>query len=158
MDFKIIGVRENIEYLEKSIDYFSEKWGIDRRIYQDCISNSITTQSPLPRWYLLISNDEIIGSYGLITNDFISRQDLYPWLCALYVEEKYRGLKLGQKLLEHGRIEAARLGFKKIYLSTDLNGYYEKYGWIYIGNGFHPWGAESKIYECNTIAIPIKKC
>jgi len=153
MDFKIIGVRENKEYLEKAIDYFTDKWGIDRRIYVDCITNSITTKNPLPRWFLMINNDEIIGSYGLITNDFISRQDLYPWLCALYVEEHYRGKKLGVKLLEHGSIEAAKLGYKKLYLSTDHKGYYEKYGWLYIGNGFHPWGAESRIYEHESIPI-----
>lgn len=138
MGFKIIGVRENSEYLTKAIDYFTEKWGIDRRIYEDCISNSITTQSPLPRWFLMLNNDEIIGSYGLITNDFISRQDLYPWFCALYIEEKYRGKELGGRLLEHGRIEAAKLGYKKVYLATDHNGYYERYGWVHIGNGIHP--------------------
>lgn len=151
MGIRIIGIRENTEYLDKAIDYFSVKWGIDRRIYEDCISNSIKTQSPLPRWYLMLNDNEIIGSYGLITNDFISRQDLYPWLCALYVEEKYRGKKLGSMLLEHGRHEAAKLGFKKIYLCTDHIGYYEKYNWEFIGKGFHPWGDESRIYENDTI-------
>lgn len=151
MDYKIIGIRENKEYLEKAIDYFTAKWGIDRRIYADCISNCITTSSPLPRWYLMLKDEEIIGSYGLITNDFISRQDLFPWLCALFVEENYRGKKLGAKLLEHSRIEAGKLGYEKKYLSTDHNGYYERYGWRYIANGFHPWGAESRIYVNDTI-------
>ncbi|MCX7921454.1 MAG: bifunctional GNAT family N-acetyltransferase/class I SAM-dependent methyltransferase [Clostridia bacterium] len=151
MDFKIIGIRENKEYLERAIDYFTAKWGIDRRIYADCISNCITTSSPLPRWYLMLKDEEIIGGYGLISNDFISRQDLFPWLCALYVEENYRSRQLGSKLMEHGRIEAGKLGYQKIYLSTDYNSYYEKYGWKHIANGFHPWGAESKIYVNNTI-------
>ncbi|TYQ17958.1 UNVERIFIED_CONTAM: putative acetyltransferase [Acetivibrio alkalicellulosi] len=155
MDFEIIGIRENSEYLEKAIDYFTEKWGMDRRIYEDCMSNSITAKSPLPRWFLMLNNNKIIGSYGLITNDFISRQDLYPWICALYVEENFRGNMLGAKLIEHGRIEAAKLGYKKIYLSTDHNGYYERYGWVHIGNGFHPWGAESRIYEHNTIILSL---
>jgi len=153
MDYKIIGVRENKEFLIRAIDYFTEKWGIDRRIYEDSISNSIITQSPLPRWFLMLHNYEIIGCYGLITNDFISRQDLYPWLCALYIDESHRGKKLGSKLLEHGRIEAAKLGFKKIYLCTDHVGYYEKYGWSYIGKGYHPWGEESRIYEHDTIQV-----
>ncbi|AEV67625.1 GNAT family N-acetyltransferase [Acetivibrio clariflavus] len=151
MKYDIVGIRENKEYLIKAIDFFTEKWGIERRIYEDCLSNSITTQSPLPRWFLMLHNGEIIGGYGLITNDFISRQDLFPWLCALYIEEKYRGNELGAKLLEHGRIEAAKLGYKKIYLCTDHVGYYEKYGWSCIGKGFHPWGEESKIYENDTI-------
>lgn len=158
MDYKIIGIRENKEYLVKAIDYFTEKWGIDRRIYEDCMSNSVTTQSPLPRWFLMLHNEEIIGCYGLITNAFISRQDLYPWLCALYVEKEYRGKELGSKLLEHGRIEAAKQGYKKIYLCTDHVGYYEKYGWVYIGKGFHPWGEESRIYEHDTIQKHNEHC
>lgn len=151
MNINIKSIRENPEYLERGIDYFYAKWKIDKRIYADCISNSITTNSPLPRWYLMLKEDEIIGSYGLITNDFISRQDLFPWLCALFVEETERNKGLGGKLLEHGRKQAGALGYKKLYLSTDHIGYYEKYSWKHIATGFHPWGAESRIYESETI-------
>lgn len=151
MSIQIVGIRDNPEYLERGIDYFASKWGIDRKIYADSITHSITTGNPLPRWYLLLKNDEIIGSYGLITNDFISRQDLYPWLCALFIEKDERGRQLGSKLLEHGRTEAAKSGFGKLYLCTNHDGYYEKYGWKHIANGFHPWGEESKIYEISSL-------
>ena len=151
METIVIGVRDKKEYLEKAIDFFSAKWGIERNIYDDCISCSITTESPLPRWYLLLKSNQIIGGYGLITNDFISRQDLYPWLCALFIEENERGNNLGAKLLDHGRAEAAKSGYKNIYLCTDLNIYYEKYGWEHIAEGFHPWGEKSKIYVASTI-------
>ena len=151
MSIQIIGIRDNPEYLERGIDYFASKWGIDRRIYADSISHSITTGNPLPRWYLILKDDEIIGSYGLVTNDFISRQDLYPWLCALFIEKDQRGQQLGSKLLEHGRAEAGKLGFPKLYLCTNHDGYYEKYGWKHIANGFHPWGEESKIYEISNL-------
>ena len=157
MNIKIIGIRENPQYLEKGIDYFAAKWRIDRKVYEESITGSITTASPLPRWYLMLKDDEIIGSYGLITNDFINRVDLFPWLCALYIEENERGKQLGAKLLEHGRIEAAKLGYKKIYLCTDHDGYYEKYNWKHIGNGVHPWGTESKIYENETIGLKKEK-
>ena len=147
MSVKIIGIRENPEYLERGIDFFAAKWGIDRRIYEDSMSHSLTTPSTLPRWYLMLKESKIIGCYGLITNDFISRQDLYPWLCALYIEKEERGSGLGAQLLAHGRGEAHRLGFEKVYLCTDHNGFYEKYGWRHIGKGYHPWGEEAKIYE-----------
>lgn len=142
----IISVREHPEYLECAIDYFSSKWGIERAIYEDCIGHSITTKNPLPRWYLMLDGENIIGSFGLITNDFVSRQDLWPWLCALYVESSQRGRGLGGRLLAHGRREAARLGFESLYLVTDHVGYYERYGWRYIGQGYGPSG-ESRIYE-----------
>ena len=150
VESQIIEIRERPDLLEQCIDYFASRWGIDRRIYADSISHSLTTDSPLPRWYLVLAGNKIIGSYGLITNDFISRQDLVPWLCALYVEKEHRGKNLGAKLLGHGRREAAVKGYEKLYLCTSLEGYYERLGWKHIGSGVHPWGNVSKIYEIET--------
>ena len=144
---KIIAVRDNPDYLVKAIDYFSSKWGIPRCIYQDSIGTGITTPGSLPRWYLMLKGEEIIGSYGLITSDFNSRQDLWPWLAALYVEESERGKGLGGMLLKHGVDEAVKLGFPTVYLFTDHVGYYEKYGWKYIADGYGIDGEASRIYE-----------
>ena len=33
-----------------------------------------------------------------------------------------------------------------MYLSTDHVGLYEKWGFRYIGQGYHPWNEESRIY------------
>ena len=143
----IVSVREQPEYLDRAADYFSSKWAVDRRFYRDCIENSITSEMPLPRWYLLMRGDEVIGSYGLLANDLISRQDLWPWLCAVYVEERERGQSLASRMLEHGRREAAALGFPMVYLCTDHIGLYEKYGWRYIGHAYSASGNAKRIYE-----------
>lgn len=147
MTAKIISVRENPEYLSHAVDYFSSKWGAGYDVYKDCITHSLDTPSPLPRWYLLEKDGgEIIGCFSLITNDFNSRQDLWPWLAALYIEETERGQALGGKMLAHGVAEAKRLGFDTVYLATDHIGYYEKYGWKYIGTCYSP-GDESRLYS-----------
>jgi len=143
---QIINIREHPEYLTQAIDYFQLRWG-NRAIYEDCISHSIGAKSPIPIWYLLMDGSEIVGGAGLITNDFISRMDLSPWLCALHIEEKYRGQGLGSRLIEHIKQDVAKLNLDKLYLCTDHIGYYEKYGFIYIGDGYHPWGERSRIYE-----------
>lgn len=148
---EIISVRKNPEFKEIAIKYFQDKWASEKTkiIYEDCISNCITTQNPLPHWYLLLNDSkEIIGCAGLITNDFISRMDLYPWVCAVYIEEKYRGNTYGSKLLQKAKIDAKDAGFSHLYLCTDHIGYYEKYDFSYIGQGYHPWGDNSRIYEC----------
>lgn len=145
---KIISVREKPEYKYEAIKYFQKTWhGVLPIIYEDCISHSILTKNPLPHWYLLEKEDEIIGCAGLITNDFISRMDLYPWVCALFIEEKYRGNEYGSLLLEKAKEETRKAGFEYLYLCTDHVGYYEKYGFNYIGQGYHPWGEESRIYQ-----------
>jgi N-acetylglutamate synthase-like GNAT family acetyltransferase len=150
MGIRIIGIREHPEYLQRGIDFLSIRWSVDRKIYDDCIRHSIDAKGPLPQWYLMLKEERIIGGFGLLINDFISRQDLLPWMCTLYIAEKERGRQLGARLMEHGKKEAAKLGYEKLYCNTELEGYYEKYGWKYIANGFHPWGVESKIYETST--------
>jgi GNAT superfamily N-acetyltransferase len=145
---KIISIRENPSVLDKAIKYFQDSWpSVLPIIYADCIRHCIGARNPLPQWYLLEKEGEIIGCAGLITNDFISRGDLYPWLCALFIEEEHRGQAYATLLMEKAKADAKEFGFEYLYLSTSHVGYYEKYGFKYIGQGHHPWGEESRIYE-----------
>ncbi len=145
---KIISVRENPGYKNKAIAYFQRSWkSVLPIIYEDCITHSIGARNSLPQWYVLEKNAEIIGCAGLITNDFISRGDLYPWVCALFIGERHRGNAYSSLLLEKAKQDAKKAGFEYLYLCTEHIGYYEKYGFNYIGQGYHPWGEESRIYE-----------
>ena len=122
---KIISLRQSTEYLQSAIAYFQDKWATEesKMVYDDCLRSCLNAENPLPQWYLLLDNETIVGSAGLVTNDFNSRMDLYPWLAALYIEESYRGRNLGNI------------------------GYYEKFGFRYIGNCYHPWGETTRIYQ-----------
>ncbi|MBT8322024.1 MAG: GNAT family N-acetyltransferase [Eudoraea sp.] len=145
---KIISIRENPEYKDEAIAYFQRSWpSVRPEIYEDCISHSIGARDSLPQWYLLQKEGEIIGCAGLITNDFISRGDLYPWICGIFIDEKHRGNAYTSLLMEQAKRDAKKAGFGYVYLCTGHIGYYEKYGFTYIGQGYHPWGEESRIYE-----------
>lgn len=147
-EMRIISVRENPEYKDKTIEYLQNSWSeILPIIYEDCIKHSINAKDSLPQWYLLENNGEIIGCAGLITNDFISRMDLYPWICAIFIEEKHRGNSYSQILIEKAKEDSKNAGFKNLYLCTDHIGLYEKFGFNYIGQGYHPWEEESRIYQ-----------
>ncbi len=145
---RIISIRQNPEYKGKAIKYFQESWPeIASIIYEDCISNSIDATQFLPQWYLLEKDDEVIGCVGLITNDFISRMDLYPWLCAMYIDERHRGNAYGALLIDKAKEDTKEFGFTFLNLCTNHIGYYERYGFEYIGQGYHPWEEESRIYQ-----------
>jgi len=148
---KIISVREEPSYAELATRYIQSKWASEdsMMVYEDCIAHCIDAQAPLPQWYLLMNHDEIIGCAGLVTNDFISRMDLYPWVCAVYIEESHRGNAYSALLLEQAKKDAKRHGFLQLYLCTDHIGLYERYGFSHIGTGYHPWGESSRIYAAN---------
>lgn len=138
----MISVRQVPELAPRAIAYFQRHWATAETLmmYEDAINRSLGAANPLPQWYLLVENDRILGCAGLIINDFISRGELYPRLCALYVEEAQRGRGYGAKLIEHVAAETRRLGFPQLHLCTDLEGYYERNGFVYNGLGYHPPG------------------
>lgn len=149
---KIVSVRENPAICDRAIAYFQEKWASEdsRMVYEDCIRASLDSGTPLPEWYLMMDGERIIGCAGMISNDFISRMDLTPWLCALYIEEDCRGHAYGSLLIDRVRADAAAKGYDKLYLCSDHVGYYEKYGFERIATGFHPWGETSGVFRSET--------
>lgn len=150
---KIISVRESGEYKEIATQYIHSKWGSEDnyQMYEDSIFGCVNTKEPTPYWYLLEEDNKIIGCAGLIDHDFISRTDLSPWLCSLYIESDYRGKALGSILLEKVKEDAKREHFKSVYLCSDLNGYYEKYGFHYFGEGFYDNGERAEIYAVDLV-------
>lgn len=120
---KIISVREQPEYKDQIIAFLQKSWSqVSPEIYRDCLEHCIDATSPLPQWYVLEADGQFIGCAGLITNDFISRMDLYPWLAALFIDEQFRGNSYAQLLVEKAKEDATDAGFKScIYVQTILD-------------------------------------
>ncbi len=147
--FSIASVRENPNILESSIAFFQDKWADTNsmKMYEHAISSSLHSDNFFPQWFVGTIESKIMACCGIINNDFISRGDLYPWLCALYVEEEYRGNGYARKMIAHAKSACKNAGFKKLYLCTHLEDFYERVGFSFLDYGYHPWGEKSRIYE-----------
>ena len=77
---------------------------------------------------ILLKDDILIGFISIFEHDCEERQELSPWYATMFVKEKYRG-KGYSKILNNAILEEAkRRKFKRLYLKTKLNNYYEKFG------------------------------
>lgn len=145
---RIIELSEIPELLENAVEYFWNCWGNENnfKFYRDCIIHSTDKNKKLPKFFVIVQEKQIIASYALLTNDIISRQDLYPWLACLHVNEEHRNKGIASQLLIHGVNETANMGYPFLYLSSDLENFYEKRGWKHCANGFNTFDGEIKIY------------
>ncbi|SET64845.1 Acetyltransferase (GNAT) domain-containing protein [Natronincola peptidivorans] len=139
------------EHIDLVIDWLWKEWGNDKNYgnYQSIVEHSLNKDN-LPQTFIAFIDGEPVGTVGLWRCDLISRQDLYPWLACLFVLPKYRGRGIGIELQNFLIQYAESLGYKELFLYTVLNGYYEKIGWEYMGDGFTPKGEKERIYKIST--------
>ena len=68
-------------------------------------------KGPIPQWYLAVTEEgEIAGGMGVIENDFHTRPDLTPNVCAVYVEPAFRGKGLARRMMEDLCRDMAQMG------------------------------------------------
>ncbi len=93
------------------------------------------TPGALPITFVAVEGERLLGTVGLWRCDLISRQDLYPWMAALYVAPEARGQGLAGKLQQHVIGYARAQGYTELFLYSACRDFYEHFGWQYIGEG-----------------------
>ncbi|MBO5121143.1 MAG: GNAT family N-acetyltransferase [Bacilli bacterium] len=128
-----VDLKTDLSFLKEYVELCALEWGKPK--------NNIEIQDKIN---LILSGDKVISVLGIVEDrkliGFISlfkydgdeRKDLSPWYATMYVKEEYRGNGYSKVLNEMIIEEAIKLGYKRIYLKTDLNNYYEKFGAIYV--------------------------
>lgn len=149
----IYSVKNNKELCKSVKLYCKGKWNKVYKPFSENTDLSVNSDK-LPQTYVIKGMDrekEIIGFYQLIQNDNLTHHtELSPFVATLYVDERIRGFGYGELMLTHAKYEAAKMGYDKLYVSTDHIGYYEKYGFREIGLDIYTWGSPTKIYEAYT--------
>lgn len=129
---EILKIREQSKFVKPAAIWFHSKWGVPIEAYEESMRASIKNENSIPQWYVAIHQGEIIGGLGVIENDFHSRKELSPNVCAVYVEESYRGQGLAGQLLDEVCSDMQSFGIDTLYLITDHTSFYEKYGWEFL--------------------------
>ena len=64
----------------------------------------------------------------------------------MFVDEAYRGHRLSRQMISYAMDYLKSVGFDRVYLVSDHENLYEKYGFRVIDRKIAPWGSEEKIY------------
>ena len=144
----LFGLRDHPEWAERAARWFHEKWQVPESVYAESIAQSLAADSAWPQWYLVVENGEIIAGCG-IAEDFHDRPDLIPNLVALYVEPPYRNQGIAGTLLDHVACDMHARGISTLYLLTEHDSFYERYGWRFLTMAHDDDGALIRLYVHN---------
>lgn len=95
--------------------------------------------------YLLMDGDNLVSFATLAGQDSVRDESMQPWIGFVYTAPEYRGHHYAGQVLAYAEAVAARNGYKKVYIATDYEGLYEKYGYTYLENRIDCWGDDMRV-------------
>ena len=91
------------QFARQVTDWLWQAFGgeaLPREFFASIVQHSQTAEA-LPLTFIAVEGEQLLGTIGLWRCDLISRQDLFPWLAALYVAPAARGQGLAGQLQRH---------------------------------------------------------
>ena len=119
-------------------------WGAGRTLAEEMRQNHFTGWE---RVILAEDQGHIAGYCTVSGTDCISDVPYTPYIGMLFVGEEYRGKRLSQRVIDDASEYLKELGFSEVYLVSDHENLYEKYGFQVIDEKMAPWGRMQKIYR-----------
>lgn len=87
--------------------------------------------NPFTDWesfFVAVENDRIIGCCSFLKEDYYPENKYSPWISSIFVTESARGKRVSHKMIEAAVAYARAKGFSKVYIPSDMTGFYEKCG------------------------------
>ena len=73
--------------------------------------------------------------------------DCSPFINFVFVDERFRGQRISEKMIGFALDYAKGLGYKKVYLKSEHHGLYEKYGFVKIADFVPLTGRANQLFE-----------
>lgn len=148
------------EYMMKVIEYFStdnkeywlskikeSDWGAGQFLYDLLKNHKLKLYvGENTKVLLLVDGENLVSFCTFADKDDIQPTELTPWIGWVYTFPNYRGNRYIGKLLSSAEILAEEAGMKNIYISTNHNGLYEKYGYEFFEIMKDMNGEDSRVY------------
>ena len=100
------------------------------------------------RVLIAIENDDIAGFCTFANKDELPPEyDFTPFIGFLFVDEKHRGHRLSEKLIDAACNLAKAQGFTTIHVMSGEVGLYEKYGFEKLGDNATIYGTTDQLFQ-----------
>ena len=137
---KVYNLKEKPQYIEEISILTQKEWGeknLSLKEFNLKVKKKILKiKTNLKKFnyckLILLDNNNLVGFISIFPKDGEERQDLFPWYATMYIKEEYRRKGYSKILNDAIIAEAKKRNFKKLYLKSDLENYYEKFGAKYM--------------------------
>lgn len=78
--------------------------------------------------FAAVSGERIVGFCTFLKTDYYPENRYSPWISCIFVDEACRGRRISGEMIETVIVYAKEKGFSKVYIPSDMLGFYEKFG------------------------------
>lgn len=123
---KIERLEYNSPLWEKAIDFAENcSWVAGKHIAGRLRDNRF---SDWEAFFIATEEDIIIGYCSFLKEDYYPENKYSPWISSVFVDESMRGHRVSHNMIEVAILYAKEHGFSKVYIPSDMKGFYEKCG------------------------------
>ena len=103
------------------------------------------------RVFCAVENSEVVGFCTLTAKDELPEKYKFtPIIGFVFADERHRGKRLSQLLINNAVLYARGLGYQKIYIMSGEVGLYEKYSFVKIGECETVYGTTEQLFVKST--------
>ena len=96
--------------------------------------------------FAAMDGERIVGFCTFLKTDYYPENRYWPWISSIFVDEQYRGRRISGLMIEKAMEYAKEQGFDKVYIPSDMTGFYEKYGFELIDRLVNYGGDEDNVF------------
>lgn len=110
------------------------------------ISLNKNNKFDIPMILIALLDEKPVGTISLLSDSMIKDNKYTPWISNMFVVEDKRNMGIGTYMHNYMLEEALTMGYEKLYVSTNLDGYFERLGWTYKETAITIIGNETNLY------------
>ena len=142
---EIKSILPNDELWQGTMDYAKNcSWKAGSLLAKQMEENKFTEWEKV---FVAVDDNKIAGYCAFTKRDCIPDIEYSPYIGYIYVDEKYRGKRLSEKMTLAVMEYAKKMNFNEIYIVSDHVNLYEKYGFTKIDERKDSSNRDEKIYR-----------